>query len=132
MKAEIAAADYEAAAISAAMSMEEKAIQLYSERAAEAQDSNEKALYEWLARWETQHLKFLSDIDRELKEQVQKVIQTEITGRLDIQNLLGFLRYEIGLDRIRGKVTQPLSGLRLLTFRVSPARNGITRSEPRG
>ena len=70
MKAEIAAADYEAAAISAAMSMEEKAIQLYSERAAEAEDSNEKVFYEWLVKWERQHLKFLSDIDRELKEQV--------------------------------------------------------------
>ncbi|UCE56444.1 MAG: ferritin family protein [Desulfobacterales bacterium] len=70
LKAEIAAADYEAAAISAAMSMEERAIKIYSARAEEAEDSNEKALYEWLARWETQHLKFLSDIDRELKEQI--------------------------------------------------------------
>lgn len=70
LKAEITAADYEAAAISAAMSMEERAIEIYSARAEEAEDSNEKALYEWLARWETQHLKFLSDIDRELKEQI--------------------------------------------------------------
>lgn len=70
LKAEIAAADYEAAAISAAMSMEERAIKIYSARAEEAKDSNEKALYEWLARWETQHLKFLSDIDRELREQI--------------------------------------------------------------
>ena len=70
MKAEIAAADYEAAAISAAMFMEERAIKVYSARAEEAEDSNEKALYDWLARWEMQHLKFLSDIDRELKEQI--------------------------------------------------------------
>jgi len=70
MKAEIASADFEAAAVSAAMSMEESAIKLYSDRAAEASDSNEKALYSWLAKWEMQHLKFLSDIDRELREEI--------------------------------------------------------------
>jgi rubrerythrin len=67
---EISAADYEAAAISAAMSMEKNAIKLYSERAAEAQDPNEKALYDWLTRWEAQHLKFLAEIDKELTEQI--------------------------------------------------------------
>ena len=70
IKSEISAADYEAAAISAAMSMEENAIKLYSNRAAAATDPNEKALYNWLAKWETQHLNFLADIDRELKEEV--------------------------------------------------------------
>jgi rubrerythrin len=67
---QISAADYEAAAISAAMSMEENAIKLYSNRAAQAQDPNEKALYEWLSKWEAQHLKFLAEIDRELTEQI--------------------------------------------------------------
>ena len=67
MKNEISAADYEAAAISAAMSMEENAIKLYSERAENSQDPNEKALYDWLAKWEMQHLQFLSEIDKELK-----------------------------------------------------------------
>ncbi len=70
MKNEISAADYEAAAISAAMSMEENAIKLYSERAENAEDPNEKALYGWLAKWEMQHLRFLSEIDRELKEEI--------------------------------------------------------------
>lgn len=70
MKTEIAAADFEAAAISAAMSMEERAIKLYSDRAEEASESSEKALYGWLAKWEMQHLKFLSDIDRELREEI--------------------------------------------------------------
>ena len=70
MKNEISAADYEAAAISAAMSMEENAIKLYSERAENAEDSNEKSLYDWLAKWEMQHLKFLSEIDRELKQEI--------------------------------------------------------------
>ena len=70
MKKEISAADYEAAAISAAMSMEENAIKLYSKRAEEAEDPNEKALYDWLAKWEMQHLRFLSEIDKELKEAI--------------------------------------------------------------
>ena len=70
LKAEMSAADYEAAAISAAMAMEENAIKLYSNRAAEADDQNEKALYRWLADWEKQHLHFLSEIDKELTEQI--------------------------------------------------------------
>jgi rubrerythrin len=70
IKSEISAADYEAAAISAAMSMEQSAIKLYSDRAAAATDPNEKALYNWLAKWETQHLNFLADIDRELTEDI--------------------------------------------------------------
>ena len=70
LKAELSAADYEAAAISAAMSMEDNAIQLYSNRSAEADDPNEKALYRSLADWERQHLHFLSDIDKELKKQI--------------------------------------------------------------
>ena len=69
-KKEISAADYEAAAISAAMSMEKNAITLYEDRAAEADDSNEKALYTWLAEWEMQHLYFLSEIDKELREEI--------------------------------------------------------------
>ena len=70
IKSEISAAAYEAAAISAAMSMEERAIKLYSDRAKSATDPNEKALYDWLAKWETQHLNFLVDIDRELTEDI--------------------------------------------------------------
>ena len=70
IKSEISAADFEAAAISAAMSMEESAIKLYSDRAAAAIDPDEKALYQWLAKWETQHLNFLADIDRELTEDI--------------------------------------------------------------
>ena len=70
LKKEMSAVDYEAAAISAAMSMEKNAIRLYSDRSAEAIDPNEKALYEWLADWEKQHLHFLAEIDREITEQI--------------------------------------------------------------
>lgn len=70
LKEKIGAAGFEAAAISAAMSMEERAIQLYSEREMSAEDPQEKALYKWLADWERQHLEVLVSIDRELTESV--------------------------------------------------------------
>jgi len=70
LKRRISAADYEAAAIAAAMAMEKNAIEIYGRRAAEAQDPDEKALYRWLAEWETAHLKFLARLDRELTEAV--------------------------------------------------------------
>jgi rubrerythrin len=70
VKSRIAAADFEAAAISAAMLMEERAIALYANRGNEAQDPEEKKLYRWLADWEKEHLEFLAAIDTELKERV--------------------------------------------------------------
>ncbi len=70
MKATIASADFEAAAISAAISMEEKAVKLYSEREKATTDPEEKALYAWLADWERGHLELLMDIDRSLIENI--------------------------------------------------------------
>ncbi|MBI5579893.1 MAG: ferritin family protein [Deltaproteobacteria bacterium] len=70
LKRQISAADYEAAAIAAAMSMEKNAIQVYASRAAEAQDATEKSFYEWLAKWETEHLNFLSRLDKEITEAI--------------------------------------------------------------
>lgn len=67
VKKQIAAADFEAAAISAAMLMEERAVKLYSDRAAATSDDQEKALYQWLTDWEKGHLAFLSNLDQELK-----------------------------------------------------------------
>ena len=61
-------AGYEAAAISAAMGLEEKAVQYYSVHAAAAVNETEKKLYSWLANWEKTHLKFLLDLDNEIKE----------------------------------------------------------------
>jgi len=66
----IAAADYEAAAISAAIAMEKNAVRLYADRAAGTSDPEEKALYDWLSRWEQSHLHFLADIDREITERI--------------------------------------------------------------
>ena len=70
LKDNISAAGFESAAISAAMGMEERAIKLYSQRADEATDLNEKALYRWLADWETQHLELLAKIDKEVTETI--------------------------------------------------------------
>lgn len=70
LKAQISAADFEAAAIAAAMSMEKNAIRVYSQRAAEAEDANEKAFYAWLAKWEGQHMDFLARLDKELTEEI--------------------------------------------------------------
>lgn len=70
MKTQISAAGFEAAAISAAMDFEAKAVELYSSRAASAEDQNEKALYSMLAEWERGHHKWLMRIDKELREQV--------------------------------------------------------------
>ena len=70
LKAGIAAAGFESAAVSAAMGMEERAIKLYSQRAEQAADPQEKALYQWLAAWETEHLEYLAKIDKEVTEAV--------------------------------------------------------------
>jgi rubrerythrin len=70
IKAKISEAGYEAAAISAAMLMEERAIALYSQRAAATEDGQEKTLYTWLADWEREHLAFLADIDAEVKAKI--------------------------------------------------------------
>jgi rubrerythrin len=70
VRQQIAKADFEAAAISAAMLMEERAVTLYGQRAEEATEANEKALYQWLSDWEKGHLAFLAKVDQELKESI--------------------------------------------------------------
>ena len=70
LQKEIAAATFEAAAISAAMAMERNAIRLYSERAETATEPEEKALYQWLTEWEREHLDFLAKVDRQVVEAV--------------------------------------------------------------
>ena len=70
VKLQIANADFEAAAISAAMLLEERAVALYSQRAEAAQDPAEETLYQWLADWERGHLSFLARLDHEIKEAI--------------------------------------------------------------
>jgi rubrerythrin len=70
IKNKISAAGYEAAAISAAIDMEKKAIEVYSTQAETAGNPKEKALFAWLADWEKGHLKLLNDLDNDLKEKI--------------------------------------------------------------
>jgi len=70
MKSNISSAGFEAAAISAAMDFEKRAIEVYAQQAEVSTDRNEKELYQWLANWEKGHLKILNDLDQELKEKI--------------------------------------------------------------
>jgi len=70
IRSQISAASFEAAAISAAIDMEKRAVDVYSQRAQAAEDPNEQGLYRWLAQWEQGHLKFLADINAELIEEI--------------------------------------------------------------
>lgn len=70
IRKKLSAASYEAAAIGAAIDMENKAIEVYSERANNATDPNEKALYKMLADWERTHHKILFELDQQLKEEI--------------------------------------------------------------
>ena len=70
IKMKISAAGFEAAAISAAIDMEKRAIEIYSSQAGIASDPYEKNLYSWLAEWERSHLKILNELDNELKERI--------------------------------------------------------------
>lgn len=70
LKEKISAAGFEAAAIAAAMYMEELTISLYADRAVTAQDPNEKELYRWLVDWEHSHLLFLAKLNKEIREAI--------------------------------------------------------------
>jgi len=70
VKKEVSAADFEAAAISAAMDFENRAVEVYQARADEATDPNEKEMYQMLADWERTHYRMLSRLDEDLREQI--------------------------------------------------------------
>jgi len=70
IKKQISAASFEAAAISAAMDFETRAVKIYSERAEAATDVNEKELYKMLADWETGHNLLLHKLNTDLKEEI--------------------------------------------------------------
>ena len=70
VKKEITAASFEAAAISAAMDFETRAVKIYSDRAKEATDPLEIETYQMLADWESGHHKLLHRLNEDLKEQV--------------------------------------------------------------
>jgi len=70
MVKDISGSGFEAAAISAAIDMENKSVEVYANRAAETDDPNEKELFEWLANWEKGHHKLLIDMNEQLTEKI--------------------------------------------------------------
>jgi rubrerythrin len=70
LKGKINAAGFEATAITAAISFEQKAIKLYTEREKEAVDPEEKKMYHWLSVWEKTHLKKLMALEASLIENI--------------------------------------------------------------
>ena len=70
VKSEISAASFEAAAISAAIDFENRAIEVYQERADASSDPNERAMYEMLAEWEQTHHRLLFKLNEDLRNEV--------------------------------------------------------------
>jgi heterodisulfide reductase subunit B len=50
------------------------------------------------------------------KQRVQEAIGAELDDNLKVQSLLGFLRFQVGLEAIAAKVRKPLKGLRVLPY----------------
>ncbi len=67
---EVSAAGYEAAAVYAAMGLEERAIAYYREQEKAACDDKERKLYNWLADWEGRHLNALMAMEEDLRQRV--------------------------------------------------------------
>ncbi len=70
LKEKISSAGFESAAISAAISMEDRAVKLYADRSGETEDAEEKRLYQWLSDWERGHLNLLMEMDKKLTEKI--------------------------------------------------------------
>jgi heterodisulfide reductase subunit B len=52
----------------------------------------------------------------EVKQKVQDLIGAEVPQDVNVNSLLGFLRYTVGLEAISRKVAKPLKGLRVLPY----------------
>jgi len=70
IKENISGVSFEAAAIASAIDLENRAIAVYSKRAEEAEDEDERKFYGWLAQWESGHHKILHELDMELRDKV--------------------------------------------------------------
>jgi rubrerythrin len=66
----ISGAGYEAAVIAAALEFEKNAVKYYGDQEAAASSPEEKKLFNWLVKWETEHMTMLAKIDDDLKEQI--------------------------------------------------------------
>ncbi len=54
--------------------------------------------------------------DPKLKEEVQEVIEAELSGTLQIHNLVEFLRQKVGLGAITARLQRPLAGLKVVPY----------------
>lgn len=54
--------------------------------------------------------------DPKLKGEVQELIEAELTGKLQIHNLVSFLREKVGLAAIGEKLKKPLAGLKVVPY----------------
>ena len=54
--------------------------------------------------------------DAELKAKVERTIEAEVAGHVQVRSLLEFLRFQVGLEAIADKVTKPLQGLKLIPY----------------
>lgn len=66
----ISGSGYEAAVISSALELEKKAVEYYSEKEKNATTDEERKLFNWLVKWEKEHMAMLAKLDNEIKEQV--------------------------------------------------------------
>lgn len=66
----ISASGFEAAVISSALELEKKAVEYYSDCEKKATSDDEKKLFNWLVKWEKEHMIMLAKLDNEIKEQV--------------------------------------------------------------
>ena len=54
--------------------------------------------------------------DPKLKAEVQEAIEAELSGELEIHNLVDFLREKVGLEAIAARLKKPLAGLKVVPY----------------
>ena len=66
----ISGSGFEAAVVSSALELEKRAVEYYSKCEKEANSDEEKKLFNWLVKWEKEHMMMLAQLDNEIKENV--------------------------------------------------------------
>lgn len=54
--------------------------------------------------------------DPDAKARTEKTLERSLNGHLNIQNLLGFVRHDVGLEAIKAKNKNPLKGLKVIPY----------------
>lgn len=66
----ISGAGFEASVISAALDLEKRAVEYYQEKENEASGDEEKKIFNWLVKWEKEHMAMLAKLDNDVKENI--------------------------------------------------------------